>query len=295
MTKPFISDGRTHQYDEECHACYLKGAFEANPLFKDSLESAKSALKHAVDNNKDYARAHGELGYTYVNMATSGWFSDQDEDKLWREAFHHAERAVELAPYDYINHWNLAHCLVNTGKEADFAAGLERFEKALDLFNTRTDPMDRKPGLLAEYGEVLVYGGEVERGIELIEKATRTPDWYFWNLAFARYCAMDYDGAIEALDRMRAKPGDERFLFASLFVRGAAEAQRGNQAEAEQAVRQFHDTCPDPEQARHLIEQEWRENGFRGFAEKDSQSPRVKTLVAHWNEGLEKAGFRTGQ
>jgi len=284
MTRPVA-------YDQQAHADYLKGAFEANPYSKDSLALARTHLEQAVERNPSYARANGELAYTYVNMLISGWFPEEDSEELWQKALSHAERAVALDPNDYINHWNLAHLLVNTGKDADFEKGLAEFEVALDLFNNNTDPMDRKPGLLSEYGEILVYGGEIKRGIELMQKALRPPDWYHWTLAFGHYCDKDYKGAVDSLDRMNAKPGDERFLLPALLLRGAAEALRGNQPAAKEAVERYFSLSPSVEVAKHIVAQELAPGAFRSYAEPTKMSAEVKELSDRWNDGLEKAGF----
>lgn len=282
---------RTVPYDEQSRKDYLKGAFESNPLFKDRLDSARKHLEAAVERSPCYGRAHGELAYTYVNIAISGWHSEAEVEDAWKKAKIHAERAVELEPGDYMSYWNLAHYYINTGDDAEFATGLEMFETALHLFNTNTDPMDRKYGLLVEYGETLVYGGDLERGLELLEKAVTVPDWYFWTLAFGRYCAKDYAGAVAALDSMRSQPGDEKFLVVSLMVRGAAEAQRGNRAAAKEAVRQYLELSPNPEVAQHLLQQEFKDNAFRCYGDASKQNSVVLDLAQHWIEGLEKAGF----
>ena len=288
MTRPYKS---AVEFDVEAHEHYLKGAFESNPLDAASLQTARDELQAAVDGNPLYARAHGELAYTLANMAISGWFPGLDLDATWADAMDHANRGVEIDPHDYINHWNLAYCLVNTGNGSDYDKGVERFRKAVDLFNDHTDPMDRKPGLLAEFGEILVYGGNIAEGIAMIEKATRPPDWYFWNLSFARYCAEDYNGAIAALNQMSSQPGDERFIVASLLVRGAAEAQRGDSAKAQQAVAQYEALSPSPQAAQHIVNWERTTYGFKSYHEVDKQDSNVARLAALWVDGINKAGF----
>ena len=282
---------RPHPYDEAAHVALLNAAFEATPFDQASLDSAEASLREAIAISSDYARAHGELAYTLTTKAVSGWYDDSAAQDFLAEARNLADRALEIDPHDYLSHWNKAHVLVNTGSAQEFDEGIAVFERAVELFNSRTDPMERKPGLLAEFGEVLVHGGRVEEGIELIRKALKTPDWYRWSLAFALYCHRDYDGAVAALDDMSAGQEDARFLYATLLVRGAAEAQRGQKEAADAAVEAFFRLAPSHEVARHIVAQEVADNGFRGFAEQYAGDATTLDLVQHWNEGLEKAGF----
>jgi hypothetical protein len=131
---------------------------------------------------------------------------------------------------------------VNTGNPQDFDAGMREFETAERLFKSHTDPMDRRSGLLVEYGEALVYSGTPENiklGIEKIEKALTPPDWYYWVASFAYYADGQLEKGREYQDKMKSRPGDPDFLFPALLTRAAILEELNDRDGAREAMVQY--------------------------------------------------------
>jgi tetratricopeptide (TPR) repeat protein len=270
---------------KEAHQAFLLGEATFNTLSKKTLDQSRACFEKAVELEPDYARAMAELSYVYVHTATAGWHSDKEAIEALAKAEVYGKLAVRLDPDDYDTHWSLGYYYINSGKRGDFQRGIKEFEKALDLFMNGTDRIDRKPGLLAEMGEALVFDGRPDEGIDLIEWAINlVPDWYRWNHGFALYCNKQYKEAIDALDKMYRKPGHPRYLYDSLLTQAAAYAQLGNGRKAKQAVTEFLKIKRAKKRMSWTIADELKRTPFKptkaGLALRD-----------HWIDGLRKAGL----
>jgi tetratricopeptide (TPR) repeat protein len=236
----------------------------------------RESFERAVELDGDFARALGELSYALIHGVAAGFCDKKESEAVMERAMKLAERAVELDADDYANRWNLAFALMSRKR---FDEAVDEYGKALRLFETATDRIDRKPGLLAEMGEALVFAGRPREGMAMIERAiTRVPDWYRWNMGFACYCAREYARAIDELGRMYRKPGDPRYVIDVQLLAAACHAQLGADAEAERALDLFRAAKPD-----WTIKQELLRTPFRNAADE-----------AHWIEGLRKAGLPEG-
>ena len=225
------------------------------------------------------------MSYVYVHIATAGWHSPHDAIEALAKAEVYAKLAVSLDPDDYDTYWALGYYYTNSGKTGDFRRGIQAFNKALKLFYTATDRIDRKPGLLAEMGEALVYDGRPAAGIKLIEQAINmVPDWYRWNYAFALYCNKQYKEAIDSLDRMYRKPGHPRYLYDSLLTRAAAHAQLGKNRKARLAVATFLKMKRAKRGVGWTITDELKRTPFK-------PTKTGRALRNHWIDGLRKAGL----
>ena len=271
--------------NKKAHEAYLLGEATFNTLTKKSLDQCRAHFEKAVALEPDYARAMAELSYAYVHTATAGWHSDKEAVEALAKAKVYGELAVKLDPDDYDTHWSLAFYYLNSGEDGDFEKGIKQFDKALDLFKNATDRIDRKPGLLAEMGEALVYDGRPKEGIELLDQAIDlVPDWYRWNRAFALYCDEKYQEAIDELDRMFRKPGHERYLYDSLLTRAAAYARLGKKKKAKEAVDTFLKIKKQKKRVSWSVADELKRTPF-------GPSKKSAVLKEHWIEGLIAAGL----
>lgn len=302
--------------NREALEAFINGQNSFFALSKRSLEESRSHFERAVRLDPGNARALAELSYVNTHIAIDNWHGPEEAREALGKAEAYARLAVAADPDDYDTHWALGYYLVNSGKPGDHAKGLKEFETARELFDNWTDRLTRKPDLLAEMGEVLVYAGEVKKGIEMIEGAvTRVPDWYRWNLAFAYYCNKQYDNAIAELDRMYRKPGDPRFLYDSLLTRSAAEAQKGSPKRARSLIQQFLELkeanrsgpaakgkgkgkAKSGKAAKARTTKAKQDKGGPAWtiAEELRRMPfkndkRGRALRDHWIEGLRKAGL----
>ena len=267
------------------HDAFLKGEVTFTTLSKKGLDDSRGCFERAVALDPTYARAMAELAYVHVHTATAGWHSQQEAVEALAKAEVYAKLALQLDPDDYDTHWALGFYYMNSGKKGDFQKGIKALEKAKDLFENSTDRIDRKPGLLAEMGEALVYDGRPKEGIDLIDRAINlVPDWYRWNMAFACYCDKQYQRAIDELDRMFRKRGDPTFLYDSLLTRAAAYAQLGKNKKAKQAVKDFLQIKKAKKRAQWTIQDELKRTPF-----KDDKKGRA--LRDHWINGLRDAGL----
>ena len=288
---------------------FINGQNAFFALSKKSLEQSRSYFEKAIALDPGNARALAELSYVNTHIAVDNWHSPDEAREALGKAEAYASLAVAADPDDYDTHWALGFYLVNSGKPGDHAKGLKEFEAARDLFDNWTDRLTRKPDLIAEMGEILVYAGEVKKGIEMIEGAiTRVPDWYRWNLAFAYYCDKRYDDAIAELDRMYRKPGDPRFLYDSLLTRAASEAQKGRRNRARPLIAQFLELKEQNSAANAGAKGKAKGKAAKKTAKKSGGQPvwtiadelrrmpfkptaAGNRLRDHWIEGLKKAGL----
>ena len=75
--------------------------------------------------------------------------------------------------------------------------------------------------MIAEYADALVYDGQPERSVDLLNRAMRLnpyyPDWYLWNLADAYNDLNRPDDVVATVNRMR-NPSEGRRLLAANFA-----------------------------------------------------------------------------
>lgn len=215
---------------------YLEGERLFTVVDRARMARCRRQFEKATGLDPAFARAWGWRAYATVRSVLAGWLPEAQ----MQAAGAWAEEATRLDPDDYATWWDLAFYHLNTG---DFRAARRHYERALRLYDRETDLLDRKPGLLAEMGEAYVHMGEAGRGIALLERAMRVPDWYKWNLGWAHFLTGAYDKAIAAYESMRARPGDRGYVpevalfLAAAYERKAAQARRRRDAAAEAEAR----------------------------------------------------------
>src|SRR5262249_36869151 len=106
-------------------------------------------------------------------------------------------------------------------KERELA--IESYRRALEL-----NPND--PDILAELGDAYAYDDQLEKSLDLLNRAMRLnplyPDWYLWYLADALFALERYDEAIVAIRRMRDPSQGHRLAAASYAHVGRIEEAR---------------------------------------------------------------------
>lgn len=261
----------------EAYDCYLRAQKTFTTFSEAVFRECIALYERAVDLDPNFARAKGGLAYTYVTGILDGFHQPEPDAAVLAKSESLAARAVALDRDDYANHWDLAFIFMNTGRPE---AGLVEYEVALDLFDNRTDMLDRKPGLLLDVGEAYVYAGRIDEGIALIERAVfQVPDWYRWHLAFAYYCGGRYKDAIGQVESMYRQPGDPRYIVEAQLYVAASHACLGNDTAAA-AAREFVEREKGP--GWSLGEKLKR---FKFVRDADKK---------HWMEGMRKAGFKLG-
>ena len=156
---------------------------------------ARELLEKAIALDPNYASAFTLLAWAYLHEFR--FFRSESPKEVHQKALDVASRAVALDPSLGDVRAALSYALLY-GRKHDEA--LVQYEEGL-----KANP--NEANLLAWSAEVFIWTGQAEEAIQRIKEAIRLnpyhPNWYWWVLAAARYCAAcDYEGAIETLRQM---------------------------------------------------------------------------------------------
>lgn len=237
-------------------------------------ERAKACYQPAIELDPDYMPSYAEFSYVYVREFQNAWSEDR-ADSL-NKALAHAEKAVALTDDpnskwhgDFRGRWYRAIVYWNQGA---FARSFEEFRMARSLIAISRRLTD-EPDLDADMAEALIYGGEPELAIEIIEDAMRRkpgfPYWYWWNQGRAFYMCSQYRSAIAAIEHIADPPNDVRLITA------ASHAQLGNGVQAEALTAAFSAEDPDWTVAKSAA------YPYERHSDRE-----------HWIDGLRKARLR---
>lgn len=258
--------------DPKAFNLYLEGQRLFSVIERRHLEAAAEKFRQATKKSPKFARAWGHLAYCLAQIAVAGHAAEDEQTTLLAEAEKHAKLAVKLDRDDYANRWDLAFVLLNQGKHE---ASLKEYEHALDLFDNKTDKLDRRNDLLVEMAEAYVYAGNTARAFELLDRAVRIPDWYRWIRAWACFNARDYDGAVAQIYAMHKPVSDPNYVPDIQLLLAASHAHAGRHDLARGALTRM--------QGRRRDWTMRRESGRNPFAnDKDRE---------HWEEAMKNAGF----
>jgi TolB-like protein/Tfp pilus assembly protein PilF/predicted Ser/Thr protein kinase len=221
---------------------------------REHLAQARTALEAAVKTTPSYGDAWAMLALLNVQDYAQGF--EMQPDALASGAAI-ARRAVEAAPSNHLAYFALAQAHFFQKEFPSFRNAAER--------TVALNPMDGNT--VALLGELLIYAGEVERGMELSGRAKRLnphhPGWY-WHADFNyAYRRRDYRGAVEAVLKGNL-PGD----WGTQSLLAAGYAQLGAAEEAGKALRELIKLRPDvsatirrgvakwfdPEHGAHLLD-----------------------------------------
>lgn len=222
----------------------------------------RTALERAVEIDPQYSHAWACLSMVYLDELRVG-FNPLPEPR--ERILETARRAVELAPANPLAYLALA--------QAHF------FRRELDAFFPAADRAVRlNPNesiALATIGMLTAYAGEWERGMAMVHKAIALnphhPGWYYLPIAFARYRAGDYGGALRAAQDVNM-PG----YFPSQMVLAAIYGKLGREVEARAAADQLLDLVPGFAEHAHAVLATWQHD---------------PTLVSDLLAGLQAAGI----
>ena len=202
------------------YECYLRGVHCYSHESLEQLTACRNLFEEATKLDPGLARAWGYLAYTTMRGVAQGWIAaDAGETALAL-----ARKAVQLDPFDYYNHWDLAFVLWN----------LRRTDQAISEYRRAVSLNANDADLLAELAETLAYWGEPLEAIRELRRAKEInpyyPDWYRWNLGWALYSARQYEESLLEFQQMSELPNHVRLIMAANYV------QLGKSAEATRAV-----------------------------------------------------------
>jgi TolB-like protein/tetratricopeptide (TPR) repeat protein len=223
----------------------------------------RDALERGLDLDPEYAPAWACLSIFYLDEYRVG-FNPRPEPL--DRALKAARRATELDPAGHHAQQALAQVHFYR-RERD--AFLLAARKAVQL-----NPNDCT--IVAMMGLLTAYAGEWEAGIAMLEKAMALnpyhPGWYYLPLAFHRYRARDYEGALE-----EALKVDMPGYWPNHMTLAAIYGQLGRPKEAGAALERLLQLSPS-------FEERAREELGKWLFERE--------VLEHMLEGLEKAGLQ---
>ena len=235
-------------------------SYPPRPL-PEELVPARAGLEAAVRKAPSYGDAWAMLSFLYVQDYAHGFRLRTDALASGLAA---AQRAVEAAPSSHLAYFALAQALFFHKEIQSFRNAVER---AVVL-----NPMDGNS--LAFLGEMLVYSGSAERGLELAARAKLLnpshPGWYWYVDVCNAYRQGDYHGALGFLSRVNLPDHWPAHMFLT-----AVYGQLGDTAAASKAVRELLRVRPDFAANGRADVEKWWDSGF----------------VAQLTEGWRKAGL----
>jgi adenylate cyclase len=217
------------------------GMTKYNYNSKAGAEQTLARFELAARIDPNYARARAAIAFALVQMRLYGYVGDD----VMSRALDEAVAAVQIDPFDWFTHAQLGAVHL---RRSEFAQAVAAYETALSL-----NEDDRT--LMVDAAEAFVSAGETDRGITLIQRARRVPDWHRWQLAWAYYIKgrtdpKYYQMAIDEADRVYFKPEDDRYCRGLDRIRAAAYAQLGKADEARAALERFLKSQPGWNAAR---------------------------------------------
>ena len=242
----------------------------------EELTSARSALEEVLRKSPAYADAWAMLSFLCGQDYVHGY---EIQANALETALSAARRAVALGPSNHLAYFSLGQAL---WCHRDFDSFRDAVERAVGL-----NPMDGNS--VAYLGELLVYAGSVQRGIQLVERAKQLnpnhPGWYWFADFYQAYSQGDYRGALSfALKaKLRGNPLAPMFLAAACGQLGDAEA--GAKAAAE--LVNFRPELPAlmRKQVAKVWNPEYGERFLEGLRKAGLKIPEAETPLT-WNKSM---------
>jgi tetratricopeptide (TPR) repeat protein len=207
------------------------------PVTQADIEEAKQLFTSARQNDPDFHRAAGWLGYAWL----VGFIEGYDDSNAPATALGFAQEAVAGDPADWDNHWALAMAqLYSRQWEASDASYLQAI--ALDI--------EGSIHLRSDYGHSLIYMGRNREGARTVLRAGGRRDWHRWNIAWAYFFlartdmapledSIYLDLALDEISRMRLPTNHPRYLADAQLLTGAIHLLRNDTEAAQGAMEIF--------------------------------------------------------
>jgi len=190
----------------------------------EELAAARSGLEEAVRKAPAYSDAWAMLSFLCGQDYVHGYELQANALEIATSA---ARRAVALGASNHLAYFSLGQAL---WCQKDYASFRDAAERAVVL-----NPMDGNS--VAYLGELLIYAGSAERGMQLVERAKQLnpnhPGWYWFADFYHAYSRGDYRDALSfALKaKLRGNPLAPMLLAAAYGQLGDVEG--GAKAAAE--------------------------------------------------------------
>jgi TolB-like protein/tetratricopeptide (TPR) repeat protein len=214
----------------------------------EELVPARAGLEAAVRKAPAYGDAWAMLSFLCVQDYAHGFNLQAD---ALMSGLASARRAVEAAPSSHLAYFALAQALFFHKEIQSFRNAVER---AVAL-----NPMDGNS--LAFLGEMLVYSGHAERGLELTARAKQLnpshPGWYWYVDVCNSYRRGDYHGALDFVLRVNLPDHWPMYMFLT-----AIYGQLGDTAAASKAIKELLRVRPGFAATGRADVEKWWDPGF---------------------------------
>ena len=192
---------------------------------------ARRLFEQAVEVDPKFGRSYAAMSRTFNLDWRYSWSSTPEQS---------LGKAVDLA-MSAINHDNLD---ARGYSELGYAyLYKKRHDESLSSYRRAIELNPNDADIMAEYADALVYVGEGEKSIELMQKAMRLnpyhPDWYLWYLADAYNSLGRSEEVIDTVKRMRDPSEGRRLLAANYAHLGMMDEARQHADEVLQLHPQF--------------------------------------------------------
>lgn len=214
--------------DFRAYGLVLRGQQLVAGYKRESNLHGRRLFEEARDLAPDYGRVHSALSRTH-NLDWRYSWSDAPEQSL-ETAVEMARTAILHDPLDARGYSELGFASLYKKRHDE---ALANYLRALTM-----NPNDAD--IIAEYADALVYAGQSEQSVELLQRAMRLnpyfPDWYLWYLADAHFTLGRHNEVIQTVLRMQNPDEGRRLLAASYAHLGRLEEAR----KEAQAVLRLH-------------------------------------------------------
>jgi serine/threonine protein kinase/tetratricopeptide (TPR) repeat protein len=239
----------------------LRGFGYTERLTVESLTDGLACLELAVQKAPNYGDALALASSLYTQDYAQGFGLRPDPLLKGENA---ARKAIEVAPSNHLAWFSLAHVLFF---QKQFQIMTNAAERSVAL-----NPMDGNS--IASLGEMLVFAGNSERGLELVERAKKLnpnyPGWYWYINFYRAYSQCDYESALNFALKVNL-PGH----WVAPAMIAAAYGQLGQREAAAKAMSDLLKLRPDVASTVRSVMKKW-------WAPED---------VEHFIDGLRKAGL----
>lgn len=245
--------------EPSAYVLFLRGQTSLSSLDLRDLRKGRKYLAAAAKRAPKFAPASSALARSYQ---LEWLLTARGDPDLLSQSEHHAQRAVEVDPYESRGFRELGFCSLY---RKDFDLSIKNYEKA-ELLNPHY------ADVIADYADALVHDGQISTALEKINLAIDLnplcQDTYFWTLGSAYLFLGRYEDAIASLERMQDTLPVSRLL-------AVANALAGRMEEAGRRRAKAMEIYPD------MTIEGW----LRIVSLRDPQH------VRHYQEGLKAAGF----
>jgi hypothetical protein len=215
------------------YRCVLEAAESLRTLDPAAHVRARACLEALTSADPSFAVGLEFLAVIYYREDAMGLAARAGDQPPLDRALRAARRAVELAPGSARAHQML---FVVQYARHEVAAAFVAGDKAMSL-----NPYDLLT--VAEYGGRLIMTGEVERGLQMLQRARRNgivlPSWHHYYLFLGNYLAGNIEEAAFQAEQITA---DDYPL--GLMARAIAAAQSGNAGLARRMIERLLEVQP---------------------------------------------------